>query len=119
MASEITISALLSFLKGGRKAELGDVAFQVTMTGTDYVHATQSIATSATAISIGSITTCGWIAIRNKDATNYITIRAGSGGADVIKIKPGETQVFRLATNTPYAVANSAAVEIEYLLIED
>lgn len=119
MANEITLSIALSFLKGGRKAEMLSLGQLLTMTGTDYVLGTQTIGTSAEAIAKNDIGTCGLIGIKNLDATNYVTIRDGSGGADVVKVKPGEVQVFRLATNSPYAIANSAPVEIEYLLIED
>lgn len=119
MANEITLSSMLSFLKGGRQDEFGEFGQELTMNGTDYVRATQTIGTSAEALAIGDIGTCGLIAIKNKDATNYVTIRAGSGGTDLVKLKPGECFPFRLATNTPYAIANTAPVEIEYLLLED
>jgi hypothetical protein len=119
MADEIKLSSLLSFAKGGRSAEFGALGQEIDMAGTDYVRATQTIGTTAEALMTGDMTNCGVLCIKNLDPTNYVNLRAGSGGADLVKIKAGECFPLRLATNTPYAIANTAPVEVEYLLLEE
>lgn len=119
MADEIKLSSLVSFAKGGRSAEFGLLGQEIDMAGTDYVRATQTIGTTAEALMTGDMGNCGVLCIKNLDATNFVNLRAGSGGADVAKIKAGECFTLRLATNTPFAIANTAPVEVEYLLLED
>jgi hypothetical protein len=118
MSDEIHVTATLSVLKNTLKDSFFKDLY-ITMSGTDAFHGTQTIGTSVEALSIGDITTPGWMLIFNNDEDNYITIRNGSGGADVVKIGAQECALFRLATTTPYAIANTAACQVEYLLIED
>lgn len=118
MVKEIIASNSLSFSKGGKSDSKVKSGMQIDMTGDNYVRLQQTIGTSAEALFLGDIVTPGWISISNQDATNYVTIRSGSGGQDLVKIMPGETQEFRLATTTPYAVANSAPVKVDYLMLE-
>lgn len=119
MANEITLTALLSFAKGSYSDDMGEANDRVTMSGTHFHHTKQTIATSATALSVGSVATPGYFAAKNHDATNYVELRSGSSGADVVRLNPGEICVFRWAADaTLYAIANTAAVELEFLLIE-
>lgn len=123
MSNEITVTANLQASKGSVNAAYNLSGLQFNMTGTKAVTNVMTIATSATALNLGDIvsvdsSTPGWILIFNMDATNYVTFRNGSGGADLIKILPGEFALFRLATATPFALANTAAVQIQYLVIE-
>lgn len=121
MADELQIDLGLKY-KSDRMVEAvtrAIVAYIASASGGHYASGVLSVATSATAIPMGSVATGGFAIFKNLDATNYVTIRAGSGGADVVKLKTGESALFRLATNTPYAIANSAAVNLEYLIVED
>lgn len=94
------------------------VDYSVTTTN-DHVSAGRiSIATSATAIPMGSVATGGWARFKNEDPTNFIKIRAGSGGADVCKLLAGESAQFRLGTNTPYAIADTGACDLSYHIQE-
>jgi hypothetical protein len=46
-------------------------------------------------------------------------IRADTGVADLIRLEPGDVCLFRVTDDaTPYGIADTAAVEFEYLLIE-
>ena len=121
MANELLLSIAASFSKGGRTADtrnMGASGVFIDVSGTDFFHGTQTIGTSPEAIDLGDITTPGYIVIKNRDATNFVEIRDGSGGADVVKLLAGDVQCFRLATSTPFAVADTASCEIEYLLVE-
>lgn len=119
MASELTISAELDFTKGTVSISKVGSSTKFTVTGTKYVQAVQSIGVTAEALGLGDIGTPGYIIIFNRDATNFVEIRDGSGGADVVKLKAGEFALFRLATATPYLIADTAIVVVEYVLIEN
>ncbi len=122
MSSEITITGSLSCYKPsimtstiGRSVT--GLAFN--MAGLFLVQGSISVAISATAIPLGQVTAPHWAWFRNMDATNFVTIRNGSGGADLIKLLPGECTpggVPLLDTSVPYAVANTAPVQLEYLI---
>lgn len=118
MANEITVSVSLSFSKGGKSASFKKGGVQLDMTGTDYYHGTQRVGTTAEALNLGEVATPGMIAIINHDTTNFVEVRHGAVGDDVVKLRPGVPEVFDLASSTPYAIADTAECEVEYLLIE-
>jgi hypothetical protein len=122
-ANELTLTAALEFTKSTTHTDsrnMGVEGKQFTVSGTDCVGPiTQTIGTSAEALDIGDITTPGYIIIKNLDATNYVTIRMGSTGADVVKLKAGEFALFRLASTNPFALANTGACQVLFALIED
>jgi hypothetical protein len=124
MADEITLSLSFRFSKSGRyvdTADFGALGLEFDVSGTDYVHKTQNIGTTAEALSIGDIGTCGWMVVKNLDASNYVEISRATftSGQGTVKLKAGEVAAFRLGSNTPYALANTAACDIEYILVED
>lgn len=122
MANEIAVKVFLSVSKTGvPEVSKSPAQFNVTMTGTDLILATQIIGTSAEAIVKGEVTTPGMCLFHNLDAANYIEI-----GHDVsaafeadIKIKAGEWALVRLAQTAPQARANTNPVILEYFMIED
>jgi hypothetical protein len=120
MANEVSITCTLSFSKGSLADAFELGLKQATMSGADFVHKTQLIGTSEEAIQLGSdIGTNGWFMAVNRDPTNFIKIRAATGVADTCKLLPGEPCLFRLAGAAPYAIADTGACQLEYLLIEE
>jgi len=124
MADEISLSFSLSFSKGGRYVDtsnFGSIGQEIDVSGTDYIHKTQTIGTTAEALDIGDITTCGIMVVKNLDASNYVEISRATftSGQGTVKLKAGEKYPFRLGSNTPYALANTSPVEIEYMIFED
>jgi hypothetical protein len=92
--------------------------FYATMTGNFVIGGTVSIATGGTAIPLGQVTQPHQAVFHNLDATNYVTLRNGAGGNDFGQLLAGEWAVIPLlTTSTPYSVANTAAVLLEYLII--
>lgn len=120
MANEITVSMSLSFLKGGIGSSLSFSDLKFDVSGTDYFQGTQGVAQTADeALNLGHLGTPGWCMIQNTDATNYVTVRFQNDDGDCIKIKAGETACFRFGATAPFVKANTADVQINYLLIED
>jgi hypothetical protein len=119
MADELTLSGVLSFLKNGVKVSLDLGTLEFDVSGDKYVHAVQTVGTSEEAIGIGDLGTLGFAVFVNRDDTNFCEIRPGTGTADLIKLKPGEFALFRFTMNTPYIIADTDSVLVEYVIIEN
>ncbi len=121
MPYELTISASGSYAKGLVSRPFGKGGLQITVSGTN-VHSTiQNVGITEEQIAFGDVATPGYCYLRNLDPTNYIEIRPATAVADLIKLKPGEIALFRLAADctAPFAIANTAGCELEIMLFED
>lgn len=119
MANELTVSCSLRYSTSSQEEEKSYSGVQIDVSGTNVIKHRQTIGTSEEALTVGDVNSAGYMIVKNMDATNYVTIRAASAAADLVKLKAGEVAMFRLAANGPYAIANTASVAIEYLLISD
>lgn len=114
----------MKFEKGGRKFDSTGLGFSgvlLDVSGTDFDWKSQTVTTSAVLLGIGAITTPGYILIKNiatAGGTNYVEVRDGSGGADVVKIRPQGIALFEAASATLYVIANLASAEILYAVVE-
>lgn len=117
MADECTASVSLRFRKGSADVSFSKSGLQFDVSGDDFVRNQQLVGTSEEALVIGDCVP-GLILIYNTDDTNYITVRPATGGTDTIKILAGEVALFRFATAAPFVLANTAAVRIDYLLLD-
>lgn len=121
MANELTISLVLNFAKGNVsiRKQLSDT---ITVAGTRGTDSSQTIATSSTAITLGSVTGVpGMIIIQNLDATNYVDLSMDSGfAADNVfaKLLAGQFCIFPAKLAAMYAKANTAACDIMVTAIE-
>lgn len=121
MANEFTLNASLAY-EDSESADLllSVVDKLVSITTKKFIHAKQSIGTSEEAIDLGELTApLGWAIFINRDSTNYLEIRSGSGAAnDVIRLNAGEFALFRFGSDVtaPYAIANTAACQLEYAI---
>lgn len=92
------------------------------MAGGAFANAVQSIGTTYEQIVVpAEIATAGCVYFRNLDDTNYVEIGREVSAAfyPFIKLKPGEVMVGRMATNSFFAKANTAAVNLEMCLLAD
>jgi hypothetical protein len=104
-------SVMTSPISRGRQGSLYN------MTGNPFIIGNVSVGTSATAIPLGSVTAPHWAWFYNTDPNNFLTIRNGSGGADLLKLLAGEEAVCPiLDSSVPYAVANTLACILEYAI---
>ncbi len=121
MANEISVTASLSVNKPSiMSIAIGRAVTGLVfnMTANFYSEGTISVGTSATVIPLGQVSTPHWTFFKNVDPTNFITIRNGAGGADLLKLLPGEIAICPLLDGSvPYAVANTAAALLEYLIV--
>ena len=124
MANELTVSASLSFVKGNTNVSMSKNGLQVTVSGSQYIRNVQSINHAAEeAIQMGELAslTPGYSFWRNNDSTNFVELRPATSVADFAKMKAGEIALFRFADGmtAPYGQADTAAVEVEYIIVED
>lgn len=122
MANELTFSMAMTFYKSsimtaavGRSKE----GQRVTVSGSAYVESTLSVATSATLVPIGNVSSLGYGFFWNADGTNFLKLRNGLTGADLAKLRPQGLPAFipLLDTATLYAIADTAACVMEYLIV--
>lgn len=99
---------------------IGVVEKYINQTGVDHQAGTQSIGTTEESVSWSSdIGDEGYLFIRNLDTTNYVQL-GFSTGVYGIRLKAGEFALIRLEPGaTLYAKANTATVNIQYVLYED
>ena len=123
MADEIQVGLDLLVENGNLKSSkrVPKSSLKVDQTTAALIENVQNIGTSHEALDMGGITTAGYAYFRNLDATNFVEI-----GIDVsatfhatVKLKAGEACVFRLTTNAPYAQADSAACDLQYMILDD
>ena len=121
MSKEITVAGRLVFDDGKTRVAFHKGAIEIDSSGKQVIHHVQSIGTSEGALDLGDFTSLGVAMFYNRDAKNFVEIRPAAGVADFLKLKPGEfAGPMRLASDAaPRAIANTAAVELEYIIIED
>ena len=124
MAASLSGTFTLNFTTAAsvlRQLNLPSISF--TLTGSNYKEATQTIPTTAggTAISVTGLTTPRWIAIINRDPTNYVDILTAVSGTAFARLLAGEGLMLPLNSgiSAPAALANTAACQIEVLIVEN
>lgn len=124
MANEITIDAGLQISNGTIDNKIVKRSLKFDQTGKHGDRRTVSIGTSDEQLAIGAdVGTNGWAWMRNHDTTNFVDVgvRTATGGyLPMLKMKAGEPAVCRFATGIAiYARADTAAVDLEYMVAEE
>lgn len=121
MANEITVNASLAYSDDeSADLTLSIVDLLATISTKKFAWNKQNIGTAEEAINLGEATSPGWAIFINRDATNFISLKVGTGGAIFAKLKPGEPALLRLGSGAqvPYAIADTAACQLEYLILD-
>ena len=125
MANEITISMTIDCING-------DFRYARKVSGQKYDQAAigarsgvQEIGFAAHEILLATdVVTEGWVYMRNVDDTNFVEwgIDVAAAFEPVGKMEIGEPAMFRLSTDAGaalYLKADTAAVKVEYIILED
>ena len=72
------------------------------------------------ALVMQDVASAGWARFENLDTTNFVQIGTDSTGTFIpfLKLLAGEYAFVRLATNAPYAKADTAAVKLDYEIFQ-
>lgn len=122
MADELTVAATLTVTKSpSPTVSLSSGSISVTVSGSRFVKNIQNVDTSEEALQLGDLSgVLGWCLMINRDTSNYVRVRAASAAADLIRMEAGEPALFRLdPAITPYVIADTAACDLEYVIVED
>jgi hypothetical protein len=114
----IHLEIKLEFSKGSTSI---DRSFSrvIEVTGDQFFGHRQSIATGGEIMQLGDVATGGWCIAINRDPTNYVEIKFDNAATNLIQLETGECACFRTAVSSvPTATADTAAVELEYIIIE-
>ena len=126
MANEITVTGSLQYANPAQNiAQIGLSIFNTlfSITGKNYTYGTMSVPTTSggTAIPIANLSSLGWAIFKNNDPTNYVQLMSAVSGTVFPKLFPGEIALFRFdsSVTAPAAIAHTASVLLEYLILED
>lgn len=122
MANEIkvTVNGTVTNGKYSNEFKPGTLSFDQAAVG---AHApVVSVGTSEEDLSIGDVSTPGWLFLRNLDATNYVDYGGKSTGGTMValgRIKAGDVAVLRMNPSATLRwKANTSAVKVQALLLE-
>jgi hypothetical protein len=120
MADELSISLSFALSKGSTEIAERIRDLLIDVAGTHVTHLRQEIGTSEEAIVLGDAGVGGWFLAINRDDTNFVEIRSGTGATNLVQVLAEEFCLFRISPDAtaPYAIADTAACELEYWLIE-
>lgn len=119
MANELKVTCRLEFSKGDTEHDFAITKLARTIAGAQAMANRQSIGTSEEAVLVGDVAAGGYFMGVNRDSTNYIELRPGSGLGDLIRLEAGDVCLFRLTDDaTLYAIADTDTCDLEYLIID-
>lgn len=123
MANEISMTVKITFNKTPvANVERDETDVGVDVTGTRYHQGVQEVGTTEEVLVLGDIpiASLGYCWLKNLDATNFVQFGPAAADAYLIKLKTLESALFRLNLSiTPVCKADTAACDVEVLIIED
>lgn len=118
MANEITLGVSVAVVKGLMAMARTVTGLQLTMAGTATVQAVKSVGTVKETLDLLGVSAPGYVLLRNLDATNFVEV-GEDADTPFLKLKAREVAVFRMAGTTLSAKADTAAVNLEYMVLSD
>ena len=127
MANEITLNGSVAY----EDSEGADLALSMadvlkTVATKKYIRHKMQVGTTEEAVALGEVTAPGYAIFINRDGTNFIELRVATGGAKFARLdadtagdKTGGFAILRLGSGAqaPYAIADTAACQMEYFII--
>lgn len=114
MANEISLIAQLTETKSGVTLT-GQCSVAITKVGNNSIGNIQTIPTASTQLTFGTVTTIGYLLVKNLSATNFIsvgTITPCVAGTAQITLLPGEANVISTRLANWYALADTNPVDL-------
>ena len=121
MAREFTINGSLAYEDDeNTDASLQIVDLIASIATKIYSKFKKNIGITEEALPLGEVAAPGWCLIINRDETNFVNLRVATAGAIFAKLKPGECALLRLGSGAaaPYAIADTAACQVEGLIFD-
>jgi len=123
MSDEITLTLTATLTNVNLRRSKSVSNRKATQTTKGVVAGLQNVGFAAhEALVMGDVSAAGFAYFENHGPTNFVQIGSDVAGTFVpfLKLKAGEAPQFvRLATNAPYAKADTAAVDLEYEIWRD
>tara|TARA_R100000781_G_scaffold114611_1_gene85878 strand:- start:39 stop:395 length:357 start_codon:yes stop_codon:yes gene_type:complete len=117
MANELKVAISFDFSKGGAEA-IRSESLSIDVAGDSMTHGVQGIPTGGEVlVESDELGTAGWVYAKNLDGTNFVTIGSHATDNHAIKLLAGEACVFR-AAGSVYGKADTAACNVEYIIVE-
>jgi hypothetical protein len=122
MANEITPVGSLSYLDSENTSEqlVIPTTFLASVTTKKVMRLKQAIPTTEVALNLGGIAAPGYVLIINRDPTNYVSLRRATGETEAAHLDAnGGFALLKLGSGAqvPFLIANTAACQVEFLLI--
>lgn len=118
MANEITLTVSFRCLNGDYDSGPLSLTKQITQSAQGANSVIQPMTTTSTGISVGPVTTYGYMFCRNIDSTNNIVL--GSTVNYEMTLKPGEFAIFRRTPGVNMeAKASAGTPKLQVLLLQD
>jgi hypothetical protein len=95
-------------------------AFGIDVAGSRLIKNTQKIGIAEEELVTGDVATGGLALLTNRGSdTDWIDLRAESGGANFTRLLPGVTQFYQFTPGVrPYVIASADYVDLELLMLE-
>jgi hypothetical protein len=120
LADEFTLNASLAYSDSEGSEEIMSIVDVLRSISTKlFVKHKQNIGITEEALDLGGLASLGWAFFKNLDETNYVELRSATGaGNDIIRIDPLCCAFFRFGSDVsaPFAIANTATVQLEYVI---
>ncbi len=120
LSNEIQINANILYEDSeGTSVPLGVSNLLASVATKKQIATKQSIGTTEEEINLAEVVSPGWAFFINRDATNYIDLLTNTGGDRFARLQPGECAMLPLGPDAqiPFAIAHTAACQLEYLII--
>lgn len=118
MANEITYQFQILLNNGNLGDNYASSSQAADQADAKLIRNVQTIGTTAEALELGDVANAGWAVFQNLDDTNFVEIGV-SGFTAFAKLKPGEQCILRLGTNAPEAQADTADIDLFYIIYSD
>ncbi len=122
MAGEILADIKIAYEDSeGTSILMAALAQVVDVTTKRVIQVKHNVGIAEEALILGDVTSLGVIVLRNWDTVNFVELRVGTGGTKCAKWKASECWAFRFGSGVtaPYLIADTAACQVEYLLVSN